>query len=1401
MNTNNDNPQIDKPLIKSTIRFPVVGIGASAGGLEAFKKLIKAIPEKSGMAYILVQHLAPTHESVLPELLQRVTTIPIHEITDSIRVEPDNIYIIPANRLLVASDGVLHLSPRPPKDQKRMPIDIFFTSLAEVHGSHAIGVVLSGTGTDGTLGLKAIKDSGGLTFAEDEASAAFDSMPNSAVEAGVVDFILPPEAIPKKIADIKKQVILTDDELQKLPPQEDDAYKQILFLLRIRRRTDFTYYKQTTIRRRILRRIAINKMEDAVAYLQYLRENKSEQDILYLDLLIPVTSFFRDKKIFETLCESVFPTIEKAKPAYETIRIWVAGCSTGQEAYSIAICLKEFFADPSREGVSPALKVQIFATDISEPAIAKARSGIYTKAEVEGLSPLRLQEFFTRTDGSYQLNKSIRDICVFAVHNFLKDPPFAKVDFVSCRNALIYMEPYLQKKALTAFHYALNPKSYLLLGKSETTTSAPDLFSAVGKSDKLFIRKDAPGRFMYTTPQRGEQILRNGDNVRKNENQLIDFQKTANDILLNKYTPAGVIVNEMMDIVHFRGGTGTYLEPSPGKASLNLLVMAKNGLAFELRNILHQAKKNNAPAIKENIPVIINNSQRNITIEAIPLPNSVEPYYLILFHDKTNTSDGVSPETSNKEGLEKSDKDLRIQQLEQDLLQLREDMQTITEEQESANEELQSANEEMLSSSEELQSLNEELETSKEELQSTNEELTIVNQEMTSLNDQIREARNYAESIVSTIREPLLILDKNLRVKTANRAFYKTFMVNEKETEGVLVYQLGDKQWNIPELRILLEKILPEKTGFAELEVTHNFLNIGERVMLLNAREMKRENGSENLILLAIEDITEKTIARRRIDERNDRYHNALMQSPFAFSIMKGKDMEITLANKQMKEFWGKGDEVEGKTLLQVLPELKDQPFPGMIDSVYTSGNPVYANEILARLNHNGNIEDRYFNIVYQALLEADETISGVITIAHEVTNQVVARKKMETQAVMVQNLLMTAPGFCATLNGPDHVYDLVNEQYQGLFGQRKILGKPLMVALPELEGQGIDKLLDKVYNTGKPYVGIDIPITLASDENLAPEERYFNFSYQPMYDEQKIIYSILVFGYEVTDQVIAKNKNLQNEQSRANELEEKVQQRTLELGKANDDLKKINLELESFTYVSSHDLQEPLRKIRTFLNLILQKEYAVLSETGKDYFQRVNNAAIRMQTLIKDLLNYSHAQITVRQSIKTNLDIIIGEVKAEFSDALLEKAAILEAGNIGEADISPFQFRQVIINLVTNALKFSRPGVPPRIIIKSDVIEAGKLQEENPAIFGGMLPAEKFYLHIWISDNGIGFNPEYKDKIFQVFQRLHGKDEYEGTGIGLAIVKKIIDNYNGYITATGELGIGARFDIYLPRL
>jgi len=793
----------------------------------------------------------------LPELLQKVAPFPVQQITDNVHLEPDNLYIIPQNKVLTTSDGVLQLSPLDKNNKKGNTIDLFFSSLGHVHQSYAIGVVLSGALSDGTLGLQVIKSHGGLTFAQDEGSAAYDSMPRSAINAGVVDFVLPPEKIAEQLVIINHPFHTDYSKKEKsdeVPQQDEDVFKQILIVLRVRKGVDFSYYKKSTLKRRIIRRMALSKIEKPVEYLSFLRETKVEQDALYNDMLISVTTFFRDPQSFELLCSTIFPALIDKKTGNESLRIWIAGCATGEEAYSMAICLQELLGDKAA-----AIKIQIFATDISEIAIAKARNGIYRPAELEGMSASRLQQFFTKIDGSYQVTKTIRDMCVFAQHNLLKDPPFSKIDLVSCRNVLIYLEPVLQKKALATFHYSLNEDGCLMLGKSETIGNSTDIFTAYNNTDKIYLRKGPLGRFMNVASYGKERIFREIDKSIQKESSEKDVYKLTDETALANFMPPSVLVNEKFDIVQFRGATELWLVPPSGKPSFNLLKMAREGLAFELRNILHLAQKTKKMAMKPAVFFKANDIQYYVDIQAVPLKDTAEPYFLVVFQNVLAT--GTQQVRSEKEGTTRSitdnENEARIVQLEKELTQARADMRDITEEQETANEELQSANEELLSGSEELQSLNEELETSKEELQSTNEEIMIVNKELLDRNDQLNYARQYTEGIVNTIRDPLIILDAQLRIKRATEGFYSKFKTSWEQTEDHFLFELGNGQWNIPELRELLENILPEKKELNNFEVVQIFPNVGKRIMLLNARQIYNVTG-EPLILLAIEDITDR---------------------------------------------------------------------------------------------------------------------------------------------------------------------------------------------------------------------------------------------------------------------------------------------------------------------------------------------------------------------------------------------------------------------------------------------------------------------------------------------------------------------------------------------------------------
>jgi two-component system CheB/CheR fusion protein len=863
---------------KKIKHFPVVAIGASAGGLEAITELLKNLPVNTGMVYVYIQHLDPDHESMLPSILGRVTKMPVQEAKEAVRIKPDHLYIIPPNREMELANGSLKLSLRPSRPQRHLPINHFFTSLAENYKEKAIGILLSGNPPDGALGLKAIRAEGGISFAQDS-SAKFEGMPKYAVSEDAVDLVLSPKRIAEELSKLSQQQNLYQSALQELNKEittdRDENLQLILRQIHNLTGVDFSHYKINTIKRRIVRRMILHKISSLKDYVGFLKLHTNELQQLYNDLLINVTSFFRDTETYQYLKKTVLPKILKLKTTSEPVRVWIPACSTGQEAYSLAMLLVEALGEKAAT-----TSVQVFATDLSELAINKARLGIYSKDEVASIPVATLNRFFVRIDGSYRIIKSIRDLCVFATHNVLKDPPFSRLDLISCCNLMIYLEPVLQKKMLSTFHYSLNSNGYLMLSKSETLGGSAYLFSQADKKYKIFAKKrDVASKAFFELSFRNNEGI-NQDTFGKKpitgkvRAEDLDLDKIVDQLLLKKYTPACVVVNEDLDILQFRGSTGLFLEPSPGKASLNLLKMARPALGFELRNIVHKASKTNEPEKKSWVETTQDNQTRKQSVEAVPLRNdseSTEKFFLVVFDEEFLPLAETSKNAS---------KDQKVKRLESELANLREDMRIIVEEQEAANEELQSVNEEIVSSNEELQSINEELETSKEELESSNEELLTINQELQMRNEQLAEIQEYSEAVFTTIREALLILDKNLRIKNANTTFYKAFGVTEEETEGKLLYDLGNGQWNIPRLRDLLEEIIPRNWVMNDFEVIHNFRGIGEKIMVLNARRLVRKLHGEHLILLAIEDITQYKQAQKIIAGREEWFRNMADNSP-----------------------------------------------------------------------------------------------------------------------------------------------------------------------------------------------------------------------------------------------------------------------------------------------------------------------------------------------------------------------------------------------------------------------------------------------------------------------------------------------------------------------------------------
>ena len=952
-------------LSPSVNSFYVVGIGASAGGLEALEKFFENMPVNSGMAFIVVTHLDPNHVSIMPELIQKSTRMKLFQAEDGMVVEPDHVYVAPANRDLALLHGIIQLIEPLEPHGFRLPIDFFFKSLSADLGEKAICIILSGMASDGTEGLKVVKSELGMVMVQDPLSAKFDGMPSSAIKTGLADYILPPEDMPGRLMKYTSQKIkgiLSDKQLP-------DSFHKIFILLRAHTGHDFSLYKQNTISRRVERRMNIAQLDNIQNYIRLLQENPAEIEILFKELLIGVTSFFRDPESFENFKKLLLELV-KSKPDNGIIRIWVPGCSTGEEAYSVAIILRECMEETRKN-----FNVQIFATDIDGNAIEKARLGSFSGIEAN-VSKKHLSRFFTSEGNHYFIRKEIREMLVFAEQSVIKDPPFTKLDIIICRNLLIYFNSELQKKIIPIFHYSLLSKGILFLGSSETIGEFVDLFSMLDNKWKIYKRRESiySAHPLIEFPISRSTGKTNASLMKKDE--IKNITQLAEKIILQSYSPNCVIITSDGDIIYIHGRTGKYMELTHGAAKMNIFEMAHEGLQQELPALVRKVLSSQKSLTIEGIKVKSNGSAQviNLTVKPIMEPAEMQGSMLLIFEDVKKV-----PAAKKISHVLKSGKN--IQDLERELKATKENLRSTIEELETSNEELKSTNEEMQSTNEEMQSSNEELETSKEELQSLNEELITVNTEMQNKNDElsvvnndmknllesidiptifldnnlcikrftyhaakvvnlissdigrpinhlatnfkydnfiedarevlrtlvfkeielqtkdarwyqmrilpyrttsnvidglvitfsdinklkttsekisklnkdIQLARKYTENIFDTVRESLLVLDRDLKVLSANRSFYKMFNTGSEKTIGRYIYDLDDKNWEIPQLRELLEKIIPKHNMFEDYEVGYNSKKAGRKKLLLNARQIFQDEKETKLILLAIQ--------------------------------------------------------------------------------------------------------------------------------------------------------------------------------------------------------------------------------------------------------------------------------------------------------------------------------------------------------------------------------------------------------------------------------------------------------------------------------------------------------------------------------------------------------------------
>jgi two-component system, chemotaxis family, CheB/CheR fusion protein len=866
------------------MHFPIVAIGASAGGLEALLELLGGLAPPTGLAYIAVQHLSPDHESLLPEILAKKLALTVIAAREGLEIEADHLYVIPPNATLTVLDGRLRVSPR--ALGLHHPVDILFESLARECADRAIAIVLSGGDGDGALGVQQVKQAGGITFAQEPGTARFPSMPLRAIDTGCVDFILSPSQIARELMRLIQHPYLSESVTPESSPAletpsprsstEEDGLRRVFRRLRNVHGVDFTYYKRSTLRRRLERRMALTRHLELADYIDLMETDASEAAALYQDFLIRVTAFFRDPEPFEALAQQVFPRLCTGRSQKTPIRIWVPGCATGEEVYSIAMSLVEFLREGT--GMPP---IQIFGTDVSETAIVKARAGLYLDSISLDVSEERLQRFFVKQNNHYQIAKNIRDLCIFARHDITRDPPFSRLDLISCRNLLIYLDTVAQRQVMQVFHYALRPDGYLLLGPSESVGHAGNLFELIDKISRLHTRTSAAGGMPLNLVARDmPSNLRLTDGFGAATVMPLEtdsLQREAERLLLARFVPPSILIDDALNVLQFRGATGPYLEPAAGPPSVSLHRVVRPEMLVEIAPAVQRARQSGAAVRLEGLRI---GDRGEITVEVVPLKCSeASSGFLILFHDEMSRGAVRRDQLLADRYLPDSQKDRRLEQLTREITAVREYMQAAMEEHEAVKEELKSTHEEVLSANEEFQSTNEELETAKEELQSANEELRTTNEELRNrnrelgeLNIELQEARDLAEhardladTIIETVREPLIVLDGKLRVVRVNRAFYTEFNTRAEETENCLLYDLGNGEWDRPELRAALGNVLIQSEPLVDYDVEHGVPGLGLRIMRLNARKVRGDSSRPELILLAIADVTARKIDSERL--------------------------------------------------------------------------------------------------------------------------------------------------------------------------------------------------------------------------------------------------------------------------------------------------------------------------------------------------------------------------------------------------------------------------------------------------------------------------------------------------------------------------------------------------------
>ena len=1486
----------------------IVAIGASAGGLEAIQEFFDNMPSNSNLSFIIIQHLSPDYKSLLVELVSKHTHMKVYEAKHETPVEPNCIYVIPNDKLLTIKDGRLQLNNKSQEKAPNTAIDTFLKSLAEDQQSRAIAVILSGTGTDGTRGIQAVQKNGGIVFVQDPVSAKFDGMPNSAIATGFTDYILSPEMMPEEIFNFIREQPAKSNLIGK---PDETLLPEVLKLVEKHCHYDFTNYKTPTILRRISRRMAhlgVKKFQD---YLEKLRNSPDECKILGKDFLIGVTKFFRDQQAFRILREDVLPQIIRSKEENDVLKIWVTACSTGEEAYSMAILIDDLLRHSKKN-----LEVKIFATDIDLDSIEFASKATYPAISVSEIDEPFVTRYFTRQGSHVIVHPRLRKQIVFARHNVLKDPPFIKNDLVSCRNMLIYMNNVLQRKVLTTLQFSLNIGGYLFLGPSEIPASVKENFDEVSSKWKIYRKITSDNRY---SPERlpSTQLYRIEKEIRftaaKENTTAKDLLEDFKSLLTEEYGFAGVYIDKSLEIKEAIGDFRKYLSLPDKITNLQLLKMVGAELSIALNAAIRKATKENKKVTLNHVRVKENDKERFINIFVKPAKDDL---VLVAFSEGHEPTTRIITDISTAHAPESIS---YISELEEELKETRANLQMAVESLETANEELQSSNEELLSANEELQSSNEELQSLNEELHTLNTEHQLRIKELIELNDDLN---NYFRS--TEIAQ--VFVDRNFRIRKFNPIAVQ--MMNLIESDIGRPIDHISNNIRAADINEEIKQVIHERKKI-EREVE---LNSG-RISLLRILPYETKDKSIDGVVISFVDITRI----KELDNIIRGVFNASLNLIMAFKAVRNDRKDIVdytwiAVNHTAEQYLDKPkEELIGRSLKEEWPQLLSNGLYEKLDTVIKIGRPLHlelqverngkkdwfelvATQMMDGLvitlndgNEKKNAEEK-LKKNYSELMRAEENLRQLNTdLEQKVKERTGELTKSEERFRLIASATNDAvwdwdllnntvwwsdnfykrfgydknadvhhsdfwiehihpdekeavhKGIYEAINGNSHSWSAyyrfrkadggylkVHDRGSVLVDERgqpfRMVGAMVDVTDAEIaeqrlqeKNEALQAVLDEFkfvtdfmpqmvwatrpdgyhefYNKQwYDYTGLSYDETKGGGWNdvLHPDDkqrawqiwnhclqtgdpyeieyrfRRFDDEYRwflgralPMRDDEGDIIKWFGTCTDIHDQKLLSDI-----------LEQKIKERTEELQRANLELEASNNELLQFASVASHDLKEPLRKIHMFSHLLKDKYIGEASKGAADYLDRIIGASARMTKLINDLLTFTRLSVSgVPEPI--DLNNIIGEVLSDLELSINEKQARIDISDLPQIDGVPGQLRQVFQNLISNALKFTRKDEKPHVKIRSEIIDKCSFDTE-PVTTGD-------YCRIEIKDNGIGFDNQYAEKIFTIFQRLHSREKYDGTGIGLAITKKIIEKHDGIIKAESKEGEGATFTIVLP--